>query len=282
MSVDDDFPKVAATQKASNLGVAIPSVLPILRRALCLRRGPHALMTWLDNRMAAPPVSQAAANSVLQRLANELIQLTGARRRDLSTDFRRTTLTNVITDTVADAATIERDEETRIDAKPLAVAETTHARETVLVTEDEPSVRRLIRYVLERQGFHVLEAKHGKEALVIAHGFSGRIDLLVTDVNLPEINGIQLARQLTVHRPEMKVLFVSGSTDITVDDSEGKLIGFAFLAKPFSPSELLLKVDEVLCGSALTAPVGTAVDKVNHLTKSGMPVTVESKTNPRQ
>jgi PAS domain S-box-containing protein len=127
-----------------------------------------------------------------------------------------------------------------------ADAQPSRGTETLLVAEDEVSVRRLVVRVLESRGYAVLEARDGREALEIATAHSGPIDLLVTDVVMPGMNGRELAKLLSSQRPEMRALYLSGYTDHAIVRN-GKLEpGLAFLQKPFTPDALARKVREVL------------------------------------
>jgi signal transduction histidine kinase/CheY-like chemotaxis protein len=120
--------------------------------------------------------------------------------------------------------------------------------ETILLVEDEPMVRRLTREVLELSGYRVLEAERGAEALSRAERHDGKIDLLLTDVVMPRMSGMMLARQLLGNRPAMKVLFTSGYTDDAVlrhGVVEGQV---ALLRKPYSPDELAQAVRSALDG----------------------------------
>jgi len=114
--------------------------------------------------------------------------------------------------------------------------------ETVLLVEDENAVRQMARSVLERNGYRVLEAQNGGEALLIAET-EPRIDLLLSDVVMPRLSGPQLAARLRALKPELKVLFVSGYTDDAVALKHAE-----FLQKPLTPSALLTKVRDVLGG----------------------------------
>jgi CheY-like chemotaxis protein len=119
-------------------------------------------------------------------------------------------------------------------------------RETLLLVEDEEQVRRLATAVLRRQGYEVLEAASGSEALAVAEAFAGRIDLLVTDVVMPHMRGTEVARTLTALRPGLKVIYVSGYTDDEQFRKEAGAEEFGFLAKPFTPGALARRVREVL------------------------------------
>jgi len=130
--------------------------------------------------------------------------------------------------------------------------------QTVLVVDDEEVVRIIMVQVLQDNGYTVLEASDGLEALRIAKEHTGRIDLLLTDVKMPGMNGLELAARLLSNRPEMTVLYVSGHADSTrqIQLREGQFIiepGANFLHKPFSPDGLLQKVRHVMEHSAKPA-----------------------------
>jgi len=118
--------------------------------------------------------------------------------------------------------------------------------ETVLLVEDEESVRQLVRETLTSKGYRVIEADNGEAALIAASKHTDTIDLIITDVVMPGMNGRELANQLLKDRPETKVLYLSGYTEDTVI-SEGSIeSGTAFLQKPFTLLNLSRKVREVL------------------------------------
>ncbi len=118
--------------------------------------------------------------------------------------------------------------------------------ETVLVVEDEEGVRRLVREILESHGYTVLEADSGAKALEIGEQRQGPIDLLVTDVVMPQMSGRDLAEALMMLRPDMKVLFLSGYADRAVVEHGVIELGAGFLQKPFTPQTLAQKVREAL------------------------------------
>ena len=118
--------------------------------------------------------------------------------------------------------------------------------ETILLVEDEEAVRALSRLVLRRYGYRVLEAQNGGEAFLICEQHRGRLELLVTDIVMPRMNGRVLAERLSVLRPEMKVLFVSGYAEGAFSTPDAAISESQFLAKPFTPEGLLRKVREVL------------------------------------
>jgi two-component system cell cycle sensor histidine kinase/response regulator CckA len=117
--------------------------------------------------------------------------------------------------------------------------------ETVLLVEDEDAVRALAREVLRRHGYAVLEARHGVDALRIAERHTDDIHLMITDVVMPHMSGRDLAQRLSVVRPHMKVLFMSGYTDHAVVHRD-LTPGTAFLEKPFTPDIFARKVRHVL------------------------------------
>jgi two-component system cell cycle sensor histidine kinase/response regulator CckA len=119
--------------------------------------------------------------------------------------------------------------------------------ETVLLVEDEPLVRKFAYRVLHEQGYTVLEAVNGDDALRVAQEYAGEeIHLLLTDVVMPQMGGKELADQLKLLRSNIKVLFTSGYTDNAIVHQGVMNPGFAFLEKPFSPADLVYKVREVL------------------------------------
>jgi two-component system cell cycle sensor histidine kinase/response regulator CckA len=119
--------------------------------------------------------------------------------------------------------------------------------ETILLVEDNASVRELARMVLvARGGYRVLQSTCGKEALLLAEGHKGPIDLLLTDVVMPGMTGRQLSEELAILRPEMKILSMSGYTDNTVVRNGVLGEGMAFLQKPFTAESLLRKVRSLL------------------------------------
>jgi len=118
--------------------------------------------------------------------------------------------------------------------------------EVVLVVEDQEEVRKLVCRALEGQGYHILHASDGPEALEVARRHPGTIHLLVTDVVMPGMNGRDLARRLTEVRQGLKVLFMSGYTEDAVVHRGVLDKGIDFIQKPFSPRELAAIVAEIL------------------------------------
>ncbi len=120
------------------------------------------------------------------------------------------------------------------------------AGETILVVEDEPAVRGLVRDMLRQRGYHILEARDGINAQVVSKTHFGRIDLLLTDVVMPQKSGPEAAKELLVERPDMKVLYMSGYPDHPVFSQGPRDRARLLLQKPFTPDMLARKVREVL------------------------------------
>ncbi|MGD0793670.1 MAG: PAS domain S-box protein [Terriglobales bacterium] len=118
--------------------------------------------------------------------------------------------------------------------------------ETVLLVEDEESVRELVRVTLASRGYNVLEAENGECGLRVAEGFKEHIDILITDVMMPGIGGRELAKKLLLLRPDISVLYLSGYTEDAVVTPGALGPGTAFLQKPFTLQNLAKKVREVL------------------------------------
>ena len=118
--------------------------------------------------------------------------------------------------------------------------------ETILLVEDEQQVRELARRVLERVGYTVLVAGDARTATAIADRHPGHIHLLLTDMLLPELNGRELAARLGIHRPAIKLLYISGTSDGSIDRHRLLEPGTQFLEKPFSLDRLLRTVRQVL------------------------------------
>jgi CheY-like chemotaxis protein len=118
--------------------------------------------------------------------------------------------------------------------------------ETLLLVEDEAAVRSSARRLLERNGYTVLEARHGGDALRIADESERPIDLVLTDLVMPEMGGRELVERLRAHRPALKVVFMSGYTEkaIAVDGVMPPHTGF--VEKPFTVEQLMRRVREIL------------------------------------
>ncbi|MFN2386400.1 MAG: ATP-binding protein [Thermoanaerobaculia bacterium] len=130
--------------------------------------------------------------------------------------------------------------------------------ETVLLVEDEQGLRVLARRILDTQGYAVLEASGGEEALRISRQHAGSIDLLLTDAVMPGMGGSALAREISSERPATRVLYMSGYTDDAVVRHGHLDAGSAFIQKPFASHALARKVREVLDGASAGTPAATA------------------------
>jgi CheY-like chemotaxis protein len=134
-------------------------------------------------------------------------------------------------------------------AEPGRVVKNLRGTETILLVEDEDSVRRVAFGVLSRHGYRVLEARNAGEALLICERHSTPIDLLLSDVVMPQMSGPEVAKRIAVSRPGIRILCMSGYTDDTVFRHGILEAGIAFLQKPLTPESLLSKVREVLDGA---------------------------------
>lgn len=120
------------------------------------------------------------------------------------------------------------------------------AGETLLVVEDDDSLRRLVVRILTRNGYDVVETASAREALAICEMHGGTIDLLVTDVNMPEMAGNELARRVSESHPGIRTLFMSGAADDPITRHGVLEPGEGFVQKPFSVEQLLQKISHAL------------------------------------
>jgi DNA-binding response OmpR family regulator len=133
--------------------------------------------------------------------------------------------------------------------------------ETVLLVEDEESVRELVRLTLASRGYKVLEAENGECGLRIAETCKDPIDILITDVVMPGIGGRELAKKLLGLRPGISVLYLSGYTEDTVITHGALAPGTAFLQKPFTLQSLAEKVREVLRSRSAATSASKSIAK---------------------
>lgn len=130
--------------------------------------------------------------------------------------------------------------------EPSPVTRSPGGAETILIIEDQKGVRNYTRVALEDIGYRVLEAADGQEAIAVAERFPGPIHLVLTDIVLPGINGLNVSAQLTAMRPDLKVIYMSGYPGAVIGEKGGMAEGITFLPKPYGPDELADKVREVL------------------------------------
>jgi len=130
-----------------------------------------------------------------------------------------------------------------------APMDTGYGNETILLVEDEPMVRALGKEFLEEYGYRVLTAGNGREGLQMCQDFAERIDLIITDVVMPQMSGRELAEKARELRPDARVLFMSGFTDDAVVRHGIVADDVCFIQKPFSPEALARKAREVLEGA---------------------------------
>jgi CheY-like chemotaxis protein len=125
-------------------------------------------------------------------------------------------------------------------------------RDTILVVEDDKTLREVICKGLKKFGYGVLEAANGGEALLICEKRKGPIDLILTDVVLPQMSGRELVERLEAMRPGIKVLYMSGYTENAIVNNGILKENVGFLQKPFKVNILVLKIREIMsaCQSA--------------------------------
>lgn len=125
---------------------------------------------------------------------------------------------------------------------------------TVLVVEDETTVRSLVMDILEAEGYKVLSAEDAEQALILAKSYDGPIHLVVTDVVMPSMSGSELAAELLHLRPDTRIIFISGYSDTEIVRRTQSGAPANFVSKPFTPEELQRKVREVLKDSSIDLP----------------------------
>ena len=117
---------------------------------------------------------------------------------------------------------------------------------TILIVEDEKLVRKLACKILMQEGYNVLAASNGREAYTLSKQYKGKISLLISDIVMPGMNGPELAKKLTVKRPKLKVIYISGYANVAIFDHNIFKKGKNFIQKPFTPDILLNKVEVIL------------------------------------
>jgi two-component system cell cycle sensor histidine kinase/response regulator CckA len=144
----------------------------------------------------------------------------------------------------------------RLSTRPPASAHSSvlSGTETILLVEDDEFVRHLARRVLSSRGYHVLEAANAGEAFMLSEQHEGGIDLLLTDVVMPRVSGVQLARRMKEVFPRLAILCMSGYSEPHVGQTALEELGATLLRKPVTPEALLLKVREALALRSLNVP----------------------------
>lgn len=132
------------------------------------------------------------------------------------------------------------------ERSPRPAAKVQGGSETLLLVEDEEGVRKLLSTVLRQNGYNVLVANNGRDALDVSKGFPGPIDVLITDVVMPEMTGRDLVQHISVSRPQMKVVYMSGYTETTIAQQGILSSDVPFLSKPIVFETLLGKIREVV------------------------------------
>ncbi len=148
----------------------------------------------------------------------------------------------------------------QVGTGPVATT-TPHGQETVLVAEDEEAVRRIVAEQLRRLGYRVLMAADGLEAANLAHSFGGRIDLLITDLIMPNMGGRELAAELRKSEPWLKVIYISGYAGRGVAGQGVEVLDAPYIQKPFSIQQLATKIREVVDGTGKAKGAARRVGK---------------------
>jgi CheY-like chemotaxis protein len=158
----------------------------------------------------------------------------------------------VVVDSVVDRGTTFRvyfpavQGESAREAVPDEAPKMRPGKETILLVDDEESIRVPLAEFLRLNGYTVLEARNGKEAMIRGETHEGFIDVLVTDVVMPKMGGKSLAEQLTPRHPRMKVLYLSGYAEATIVRRGHLDAGAKLLQKPFAPEALVNRIHELL------------------------------------
>lgn len=127
------------------------------------------------------------------------------------------------------------------------------ARKTILVVDDEPQIRSLVKSVLSRRRHRILEASDGVEAVEVFERPGVKIDLILTDVIMPRMDGIELAGRASSQSPKLRVIYMSGKCEADAVRRDVDTKGFGFVRKPFDIGELDRKVNQFLVKPAAKA-----------------------------
>lgn len=119
-------------------------------------------------------------------------------------------------------------------------------RQTILLVDDEPQIRKMVRSLLTRHGYHIIEAADGREALAVLEEGDTRVDLLLTDIVMPGMDGIALADRVWARHPRTPVVYMSGKCEIDTVQRHLSERGFGFVRKPFQIDVLMQAIGEAL------------------------------------
>ncbi len=125
----------------------------------------------------------------------------------------------------------------------------------ILLADDEPEIRSFLQKILTARNYAVAEAADGVEALDVLRRKESQVDLLITDIKMPRMDGVELARAVSALFPTMPVLFISGWAD-PLEKPEWQKPEYAFLRKPFLPNALVKSIEELLARSAVKCAAG--------------------------
>ena len=127
------------------------------------------------------------------------------------------------------------------------------ARRRIVLADDAQQIRSFLKAILKAQGFDVYDAGDGQEAVEVLEKLGGLVELLITDIKMPRMDGIALAKAVAEIYPTLPVLFISGWTFDLLDAPEWRRPGYAFLRKPFLPKALISSIEQLLARPAVNA-----------------------------
>jgi DNA-binding NtrC family response regulator len=127
------------------------------------------------------------------------------------------------------------------------------AQRRIVLADDDQQIRSFLKAILKAQSFDVHEAGDGQEAAEVLKVLGGRVDLLITDIKMPRMDGVALAKAVAELYPALPVLFISGWTFDLLDAPEWRQPGYAFLRKPFLPKALISSIEQLLARPATKA-----------------------------
>jgi CheY-like chemotaxis protein len=209
---------------------------------IAIRDTGHAIHPDLLQQIFEPPAGDEPVRYNLPAIYKSVREMGGD--VIVTSEFDRGTCFTIMLPRGADAQPTPAADEAAPPTPAPAITEPVRA-ETILVVEDEAGIRGRVRRILSRQNYTVIEASNGRQALEIAREHPGAIDMLLTDVVMPEMGGFDLAQEVLKKRPNTKVLFISGYTGLAGFDPSQLPPGSGFLQEPFTLNALLAKAREV-------------------------------------